>query len=130
MKIGGNGMEEIQKYTGKIKETFDLSSYPGVDDKHIVVRYIVKDNGIGMSKDFQKKLFEPFVQEDESGARTQYRGTGLGMAITKQYIDMMGGSITVESQKGTGTTLTVEIPLELAARDIHQKQEDVLFQAI
>ena len=105
---------------------FNLSSYPGVDDKHIVARYIVKDNGIGMSEAFQKKLFEPFAQEDEIGARTQYRGTGLGMAITKQYIDMMGGSITVESQKGTGTTFTVEIPLELVAHDLHPKQEDAL----
>lgn len=104
--------------------TLDVSSHPGEDDKHIVARYIVKDNGIGMSEEFQKKLFNPFSQEDDRGARTQYKGTGLGMAIAKEYVEMMGGSIAVESQKGVGTTFTVEIPLELTEQDIHQKQEE------
>lgn len=104
--------------------TLDISSHPGEDDKHMIVRYIVKDNGIGMSEGFQKKLFKPFSQEDDSGARTQYKGTGLGMAITKEYVHMMGGKIDVESKKGIGTTFTVEIPLELTEQDIHQKQEE------
>lgn len=104
--------------------TLDINSHPGEDDKHIVARYIVKDNGIGMSEEFQKKLFKPFSQEDDRGARTQYKGTGLGMAIAKEYVEMMGGSIAVESQKGVGTTFTVEIPLELTEQGIHQKQEE------
>lgn len=104
--------------------TLDISCHPGEDDKHMIVRYIVKDNGIGMSEGFQKKLFKPFSQEDDSGARTQYKGTGLGMAITKEYVHMMGGKIDVESKKGIGTTFTVEIPLELTEQDIHQKQEE------
>ena len=104
--------------------TLDVSSHPGEDDKHIVARYIVKDNGIGMSEEFQKKLFNPFSQEDDRDARTQYKGTGLGMAIAKEYVEMMGGSIAVESQKGVGTTFTVEIPLELTEQGIHQKQEE------
>lgn len=104
--------------------TLDISSHPGEDDKHIAARYIVKDNGIGMSEEFQKKLFKPFSQEDDRGARTQYKGTGLGMAIAKEYVEMMGGSIAVESQKGVGTTFTVEIPLELTEQGIRQKQEE------
>ncbi len=104
--------------------TLDISSHPGEDDKHIVARYIVKDNGIGMSEEFQKKLFKPFSQEDDRGARTQYKGTGLGMAIAKEYVEMMGGSIAVESQKGVGTTFTVKIPLELTEQGIRQKQEE------
>lgn len=104
--------------------TLYISSHPGEDDKHIVAHYIVKDNGIGMSEEFQKKLFKPFSQEDDRGARTQYKGTGLGMAIAKEYVEMMGGSIAVESQKGVGTTFTVEIPLELTEQGIHQKQEE------
>lgn len=104
--------------------TLDISSHSGEDDKHIVARYIVKDNGIGMSEEFQKKLFKPFSQEDDRGARTQYKGTGLGMAIAKEYVEMMGGSIAVESQKGVGTTFTVEIPLELTEQGIRQKQEE------
>lgn len=108
--------------------TLDISSHPGEDDKHMIVRYIVKDNGIGMSEEFQKKLFKPFSQEDDSSARTQYKGTGLGMAITKEYVHMMGGKIDVESKKGIGTTFTVEIPLELTEQDIHQKQEEPVYR--
>lgn len=108
--------------------TLDISCHPGEDDKHMIVRYIVKDNGIGMSEGFQKKLFKPFSQEDDSGARTQYKGTGLGMAITKEYVHMMGGKIDVESKKGIGTTFTVEIPLELTEQDIHQKQEEPVYR--
>ena len=52
-------------------------------EKHIIIRYVVQDNGIGMSEEFQKELFKPFSQEDDANARTKYKGTGLGMAITK-----------------------------------------------
>ena len=51
--------------------TFEMSTRPGVDERHIVASYTVKDTGVGMSEEFQKKLFEPFSQED-NGARTQY----------------------------------------------------------
>jgi len=106
--------------------TLDISSYPGADEKHIITRYVVRDNGIGMSEEFQKKLFEPFSQEDDTNARTQYKGTGLGMAITKKYVDMMGGSIDVESKKDVGSTFTVEIPLELPEQVIQSEQEQHL----
>lgn len=106
--------------------TLDISSYPGADEKHIISRYVVRDNGIGMSKEFQKKLFDPFSQEDDANARTQYKGTGLGMAITKKYVDMMGGSIAVESKKGVGATFTVEIPLELPEQVIPSEQKQHL----
>lgn len=106
--------------------TLDISSYPGADEKHIIIRYVVRDNGIGMSEEFQKKLFDPFSQEDDANARTQYKGTGLGMAITKKYVDMMGGSIAVESKKGVGATFTVEIPLELPEQVIPSEQKQHL----
>ena len=93
--------------------TFEISIKPGIDERHIVSSYAVKDNGIGMSEEFQKRLFEPFSQED-NGARTHYAGTGLGMAISKQYVELMGGTITVHSKKGCGSSFTVEIPMELA----------------
>lgn len=66
-----------------------------------------------MSEEFTRHIFDEFSQEN-SGARTQYQGTGLGMAITKRYVDLIGGSITVESRKGEGSVFTVELPLELA----------------
>ena len=106
--------------------TLDISSYPGADEKHIITRYVVRDNGIGMSEEFKKKLFDPFSQEDDANARTQYKGTGLGMAITKKYVDMMGGSIAVESKKGVGSTFTVEIPLELPEQVIPSEQKQHL----
>ena len=119
----GNAVK-FTKDGGKI--TLDISSYLGADEKHIITRYVVRDNGIGMSEEFQKKLFDPFSQEDDANARTQYKGTGLGMAITKKYVDMMGGSIAVESKKGVGSTFTVEIPLELSEQVIQSEQKQHL----
>ena len=119
----GNAVK-FTKDGGKI--TLDISSYPGADEKHIITRYVVRDNGIGMSEEFQKKLFDPFSQEDDANARTQYKGTGLGMAITKKYVDMMGGSIDVESKKGVGSTFTVEIPMELPEQVIQSEQKQHL----
>ena len=92
----------------------------------IFTAYVVQDNGIGMSEEFQKELFKPFSQEDNANARTKYKGTGLGMAITQKYVDMMGGSIAVESKKGVGSTFTVEIPLELTEQVIQSEQKQHL----
>ena len=73
----------------------------------------VKDNGIGMSNAFQKHLFEPFSRE-ETATVSGIQGTGLGMAITKNIVDMMGGTITVDSQPGHGTEYTVSLTFQLA----------------
>ena len=91
---------------------FETDYRPGEDVRHIVVRYRVTDNGVGMSEEFVKRIFDEFAQED-NGARTQYKGTGLGMTITKRYVELMGGTIAVESKKGVGSTFTVELPMEL-----------------
>ncbi len=96
--------------------TFEMESRPGKDEKHIIVRYRVIDDGVGMSEEFQKRIFDEFAQED-SGARTQYKGTGLGMSISKQYVELMGGTLTVKSKKGVGSTFTVELPLELTEKE-------------
>jgi len=66
-----------------------------------------------MSDDFLKKIYEPFTQAD-NGARTQYAGTGLGMSITKQLVDQMGGQISVTSEAGVGTSFTVQLPFREA----------------
>ena len=66
-----------------------------------------------LSEEFKEHIFDEFSQEN-SGARTLYQGTGLGMTITKQYVELMGGTIEVESEKGKGTTVTVVLPLELS----------------
>lgn len=101
---------------------FETDYRPGGDDRHIVVRYRIADSGVGMSEEFLEKVFDDFAQE-EAGARTQYKGTGLGMAITKQYVELMGGTITVESKKGSGSTFTVELPMELTDMENVVQQE-------
>ena len=101
--------------------TFEADCLPGPDDQHIYVRYRVADTGIGMSEEFVEHIFDEFSQE-ETGARTQYKGTGLGMAITRRYVDLMGGTIAVESKKGEGSAFTVELPLELSEESRVQKQ--------
>ena len=101
---------------------FETDYQRGADDRHIIVRYRVTDTGVGMSEEFLGQVFDDFAQE-ENGARTQYKGTGLGMAITKQYVDMMGGTISVESKKGSGSTFTVELPMELTTKENVVQQE-------
>ena len=71
-----------------------------------------EDTGIGMKPEFLGKIFTPFAQED-NGSRTNYKGTGLGMSITKQFVDLMGGGISVTSVYEKGSCFTVEIPLEI-----------------
>lgn len=82
-------------------------------DSTLVCEFKIADTGIGMSEDFvRNKLFLPFVQADTS-ARSSYTGTGLGMPIVKDIVKKMGGTITVESKLGVGTTFTVVIPFQL-----------------
>ena len=102
--------------------TFGVSYRPGGDDRHIVACYRITDTGVGMSEEFQEHIFDEFSQEENS-ARTKYKGTGLGMAITKRYVDLMGGTITVESKKGEGSTFTVELPMELTEESKVQKRD-------
>ena len=73
----------------------------------------IQDNGIGMSEEFQKKLFEPFSREDNSMTNVK-QGTGLGLSIAKSVVEMMGGSIKVESRQGTGTKFTIILQLPSA----------------
>lgn len=74
-------------------------------EQAVVYEFFISDTGIGMSESFLKnQLFEPFSQE-KSDARTQYKGTGLGMSIVKELIRQMDGSIEVESSLGEGTYL-------------------------
>ena len=101
---------------------FETSYRPGADDRHMVAHYRVTDTGVGMSEEFVERVFDEFAQE-ETDARTQYKGTGLGMAITKRYVDLMGGTISVESKKGVGSTFTVELPLEVTDAEYVRKQD-------
>lgn len=77
--------------------TFEARCQEKGGDGYINMRYRISDTGIGMSEEFTKEVFEEFAQED-SDVRTQYHGVGLGMAIVKKYVDMMGGTISVQSK--------------------------------
>lgn len=85
---------------------------PGFSNGYATCEFHVKDNGIGMSKEFQKHLFEAITRE-ESATVSGMQGTGLGMAISKNIVDMMGGTISVESEEGKGTEYTVSIPFKV-----------------
>ena len=93
------------------------------------LRMEITDNGIGMSEEFLQHIFEPFTQEQRS-SRTHYKGTGLGMAITKKLVDQMHGSLDVESEPGKGSTFIVRLALPVdptphpVAEQQPAKQED------
>ena len=102
--------------------SFVAENCPGKDEHHLIVRYHIADTGIGMSEEFQTRIFDEFSQEN-NGARTSYKGTGLGMAIAKQYVDLMGGKIEVSSRQGVGSAFTVEIPLLIAEHVLTEEKE-------
>lgn len=108
INILGNAVK-FTKENGKI--WFNIKEIQS-DDKKVRFLFIIKDNGIGMSEEYQKHVFESFTQEDD-GSRTSYQGTGLGMAIAKSFIDLMGGTIEVFSKINEGTTFTVELEFDI-----------------
>ena len=98
-----------------------LKQFPGTVKDSGLYEIRVKDNGIGMSTEFVKKIFSPFERERTSTvSRTQ--GTGLGMAITKNIVDMMGGTIEVQTEQGKGTEFIVRLPFRIQFKQ-HQTEK-------
>ena len=91
-------------------------------DGRSTLRFTVSDTGIGMSREYLPKLFEPFSQEDSSNT-SKYGSTGLGMPITRNIVELMNGNIEVESAKGKGTTFTVTVTLIDSERTIAFEEE-------
>ena len=90
-----------------------------------MIKFVCRDTGIGMTEVFQKQIFEPFAQED-TGSRTKYAGTGLGMPIAKKLVEIMGGTISFESKEGTGTMFMIRIPFKIDPNaDEHKVQKDI-----
>ena len=81
------------------------------------IRLAVQDSGIGMTPEQLNRLFQPFTQADASTTR-KYGGTGLGLTITKRFAELMGGTVTVESVPGAGSTFTLVLPAEVVARPV------------
>lgn len=88
-------------------------------DDHILLRITVRDTGIGIAPDMHERIFEDFVQADDSIAR-RFGGTGLGLAIARRLARMMRGELTVQSMPDAGSTFTLEVPLGLATNGIAQ----------
>ena len=94
------------------------------------MEFVCRDTGIGMTEKFQKCVFEPFAQE-HTGSRTKFAGTGLGMAIAKNLVEKMGGTITFESEKGAGTTFVIRVPFKIDLdADKREEQKDVSEKSI
>ncbi len=93
----------------------------GAPEGYANYEFIIKDNGIGMSEEFVKHIFEPFEREENSTI-SGIQGTGLGMAITKNIVDMMGGTIEVASKQGVGTEFKVSFVFRICS-DLQDRQE-------
>jgi signal transduction histidine kinase len=104
--------------------TFRASEVSYTGDK-ATFNFEVEDNGIGMSEEFQDKIFDAFAQEDNKGSRTNYMGTGLGMTITKQFVDLMGGTISIKSKLSEGSCFTVTLEL-----DINPEKKDEVVEVV
>ena len=98
--------------------SIQVTQKPSRSLKRGLYEFQVRDTGIGMSPEFVKNVFDPFTREQTSTV-SGIQGTGLGMAITKNIVDMMGGTIDVESEYGKGTTFTVNLELRFSAE--HQE---------
>lgn len=92
--------------------SFRVCNY-AIHNNRFSADYVVKDDGIGMSKEFQKLLFEPFTQEERKSVEIRH-GAGLGLAIVRNIVDLMGGTIAVKSVYGKGTEIKVHLDVELA----------------
>jgi signal transduction histidine kinase/CheY-like chemotaxis protein len=108
LNILGNSVK-FTKENGKI--TF-CAEEKSCDDWQIILRFVFEDTGVGISEEFLPHIFDEFSQDIER-SRTTYKGTGLGMAITKRYVEMLCGTIEVESKPNEGTRFIVEIPVLL-----------------
>ena len=114
-QILNNLVSNAVKYTpagGAIR--LEVEELPGDRPDWVMYRFRVADDGIGMSPAFLKKIFLPFEREDTS-MTNQVSGVGLGMAITKNIVQLMGGQIEVESVQGEGSTFTVVLPCHVAS---------------
>ena len=110
------------------KVTFRICNYATHNDV-FSADYLVKDSGIGMSQEFQKILFQPFTQETGCMAE-KYNGAGLGLAITRNIVDLMNGTIEVSSELGEGTEVKVHLDVEIAAIQPEQEKQQLGMQEI
>ncbi len=83
------------------------------DGKHLHIKYTIADSGIGMTQEFLEKIYEPFSRVEKDGAQSKYKGTGLGMLIVKNFVDMLGGKIEIQSELNVGTVVTLTFDFDV-----------------
>lgn len=120
-----NVLGNAVKFTPDGGKIFFRAKEISQEDEKIRVHFEIEDTGIGMNQDFLPRLFEPFSQED-GGSRTTYKGTGLGMAITKQFTELMGGTIQVESELNVGTKFVIELPMDIDFETTEEEPESTV----
>ena len=99
----------------------DVDELPCDESGYMIVKIRVSDTGIGMSQDYQTKIFEAFTREQNT-TKSKIAGTGLGMSIVKKYVDLLGGTINVESELGKGSTFTVTLKHRIADESYYIKK--------
>lgn len=117
-----NLLSNAVKYTqdgGTVK--FEVEAIKQHTPKHSHIRIKVADNGYGISKEFAKIIFDPFARE-ETDVKKEIKGTGLGMAIAKNIVDLMGGTISLESEPGKGSTFIVDLELSVTDNNLDEKE--------
>ena len=117
-----NILSNAIKYTppgGSVMMSVD--ELPCDEPGYMIVRNRVSDTGIGMSQDYQAKIFEAFTREQNT-TKSKIAGTGLGMSIVKKYVEMLGGTIDVESELGKGSTFTVTLKHRIADESYYMKK--------
>ena len=119
-----NLVSNAVKYTGAGGTICcDITQKPGEKESWCNMVITVADNGIGMSQEFQKHIFEPFERERTSTV-SKVEGSGIGMGIVKKLVGLMGGTVAVESRIGVGSTFTVTIPCRIASEDETQAKRE------
>ena len=119
-----NLVSNAVKYTGACGTICcDITQKPGEKEGWCDTVVTVADNGIGMSQEFQKHIFEPFERERTSTV-SKVEGSGIGMGIVKKLVGLMGGTVEVESRIGVGSTFTVTIPCRIASEDETQAKRE------
>ena len=119
-----NLVSNAVKYTGACGTIHcDITQKPGRKEGWCDTVITVADNGIGMSQEFQKHIFEPFERERTSTV-SKVEGSGIGMGIVKKLVGLMGGTVEVESKIGVGSTFTVTIPCRIASQEERQAKRD------
>ena len=123
-EICTNLVSNAVKYTGAGGTIrCDATQKPGEKEGWCDTVITVADNGIGMSQEFQKHIFEPFERERTSTV-SKVEGSGIGMGIVKKLVGLMGGTVEVESRIGVGSTFTVTIPCRIASEDETQAKRE------